>query len=93
MDLLLRAAELLDHLARPVGFVRLTPTRRARAAEEGWPVALLRRIDWDLSGGPLAARLVDRLGMTGACGCRLWSTTVVLVDIDCAEHDAFGAER
>ena len=92
MDLMLRVAELFDHLSRAIGFARLTPTRRARAAEEGWPVAFLRRIDWDLSGGPLAARLVDRIGMTAACGCRLWNTAVVLVDIDCTEHEEFDLE-
>jgi hypothetical protein len=94
MDLTLRivlgVAELLDHLPRFVALVRLTPSRRARAAEEGWSVAFMRRVDWNMSGGRLASSLVTRLGSIGPCGCRLWNTTVVLYDIDCVEHDAFG---
>jgi hypothetical protein len=92
MDRILRLAELLDHLPRVAAFVRLTPSRRARAAEEGWPIALMRRVDWGMSGGPLAALLVDRLGVTGPCGCRMWSATVALYAIDCVEHDAFGLQ-
>jgi len=92
VDLILRLTELLDHIPRVVAFVRLTPTRRDRADEEGWTVALMRRIDWGMAGGDLAGRLVGRLGATGPCGCRYWGATVVLYDIDCAVHDAFGIE-
>ncbi len=92
MDRILRLAELLDHIPRIVAFLLLTPTRRGRAAEEGWPVELMRRIDWGMSGGDLAGRLVERLGATAPCGCRYWGAAVVLYDIDCVEHDAFGIE-
>ena len=92
MDLILRVAELLDHVPRVLGVIRLTPSRRTRAAEEGWPVALMRRVDWGVSGGGLVAWLVERLGVTAPCGCRLWSATIVLYDIDCVEHDAFGLQ-
>jgi len=92
MDLILRLAELLDHIPRIFGVVRRTPTRRDRAAEEGWPVGLMRRLDWSMSGGDLTVRLVERLGVTAPCGCRYWSATIVLYGIDCVEHDAFGIE-
>jgi hypothetical protein len=84
----LRFVELLDHLPRIVTLVRLTPSRRARAAEEGWPIAFMRKVDWGVSGGNLTARL----GLPAACGCSLFGTEVVLYDIDCAEHDVFGSD-
>jgi hypothetical protein len=86
MDLIRRLAELLDAVNRIVTFVRVTPSRRARAAEEGWSVATMRRVDWGVGGG----RMVARLSMPVACGCRMLGSEVVLYDIDCVEHDVLG---
>jgi hypothetical protein len=86
MRIVLRIAELLDHLPRIVTLVRLTPSRHARAAEEGWPIAFMRKVDWYASGGHLASRLAA----PAPCGCSQFGTEVVLYDIDCSEHDAFG---
>jgi hypothetical protein len=84
--IILRIAELLDHLPRIIAFVRLTPSRRTRAAEEGWSIAFMRTVDWNVSGG----RLSTSLGWPAPCGCSLFGSEVVLHGIDRVAHDTFG---
>jgi len=86
MDPILATARLLDTVSRAVGFVRLSPTRRARAAVDGFSPAFQRRIDWGMSG----AGLESRLGRGAPCGCRVFRGTVTLYDIECTVHDVLG---
>jgi hypothetical protein len=80
------AARIADEAVRLVRFVRLTPTRRARAEEDAFPLHLLRRFDWTVCGGGV----LSQLGRPVACGCRRYRGTFILYDIGCDLHGMRG---
>jgi hypothetical protein len=86
MDPFLAAVRLVDEVVRVVRYLRLTPTRAARAAEEGFSLDFMRRLEWDICRGSLLARL----GRRDACGCLRVRAEYVLFDIDCPIHDPLG---
>jgi hypothetical protein len=85
MDPIIAAVNLADDVVRVVRYLRLSPTRAVRAAEEGFPLVFMRRLEWNICRGGLLSRLARR----ESCGCSSLRRTFVLFDFDCPIHDPF----
>jgi hypothetical protein len=82
MDPIIGAVNLVDELVRALRYLRLTPTRAVRAEQEGFSLAFMQRLEWDIAGG----WLLSRLARLAPCGCLWFRREYVAHDIDCPLH-------
>jgi hypothetical protein len=83
MDPIMAAVNLIDEAVRVIRYLRLSPTRAARAVEEGFPLEFMQRLEWDIAGG----WLLSRLGRLTPCGCLAFRGEFIAYDITCPIHD------